>query len=88
MRNILFALGAIISWSSLANAQVRIELPQIPGVTVEREEPEDYWRRQREGEREAEWRRREEYREEHHRREEWVARHCVRDWQGQEFCRR
>ena len=45
----------------------------------------DHWREGREDERD--WRRRAEFREAEHRRWEWRRDHCVRDWQGREFCR-
>ena len=76
---------ALITAAPLANAQIVIQ-PAVPGV--ERRDPDDYWRRRRDNDREDEWRRREEYREEAHRREDWARSHCVRDWQGQEYCRR
>ena len=81
MKTALLAL-ALISLSPLAHAQIVIQAPPLPGVRQEYRE--DYWR----GDRRDEWRRREEYREEEHRREDWQRAHCVRDYRGQEFCRR
>ena len=81
MKTALLAL-ALISLAPIAQAQIVIQAPPIPGVRPAY--PEGYWR----GEEREGWRRREEYREEEHRREEWQRAHCVRDWQGREFCRR
>ena len=87
LKAIILGLG-LVSLAPLAQAQIVIQTPRIPGVTAPVQDRGDYWRHEREGEREGEWRRREEYREEEHRREDWQRAHCVRDWQGQEFCRR
>ena len=100
---VLLALG-LMGLVPVANAQIVIQTPPIPGVTVQQpypQYPNDYWRRPREEGRregreqareqareEAEWRRRAEYRDPEHSRREWVRAHCVRDWQGKEFCRR
>ncbi len=82
MKAVIVALGLLVAIPA-AQAQVIIQAPGFRG------EPErgDYWRRPREGEREADWRRREEFREEA-RREEWRRDHCVRDYRNQVFCRR
>ena len=85
MKTMLLTL-ALLTAAPLAHAQVIIQAPAIPGVTVP--DHENYWRERREGDREDAWRRREEYREEEHRREGWQRSHCVRDWQNQEYCRR
>ncbi len=89
MKSALVALALLTAIPVAANAQIVIQTPNIPGITT-RAEPdrEDYWRYRRENEREAEWQRRSEYRHEEARRETWQRAHCVRDWQGQEFCRR
>jgi hypothetical protein len=98
--NIRIALAslAFVCAAPLAHAQIVIQTPQFPGV--QRVEPdrrdqraaqerEEYWRRQHnQRERDSEWRRREDFRSEEHRREEWQRDHCVRNWQGQEYCRR
>ena len=49
---------------------------------------EPYWRQHREADRDMEWRRRAEFREAEHRRADWIRDHCVRDWNGRDFCRR
>ena len=88
MKALLMAL-ALVSVAPLAHAQVIIQTPGIPGFRPPGPPPrdeEDYWRRRREGE--EEWRRRAEFREEEHRREEWRRAHCVRDYRGEEYCRR
>lgn len=91
MKAFAVVLG-LVSFAPMAQAQVFPQAPAYPGLGVgapPRYAParpdgdEGYWRN-RQGE---EWRRREEYREEA-RREEWVRAHCVRDYRGQEFCRR
>jgi hypothetical protein len=61
-----------------AKAQVVV---RGPGIVIEAVDP--YWRQHQEGE----WRRREEFHEAQHRRREWQRDHCVRDWNGREFCR-
>lgn len=84
---------AFVCAAPLAHAQIVI---QTPGLRVEperrdqrvAEQREEYWRQRRENERESEWRRREEFREQEHRKVEWQREHCVRNWQGQEYCRR
>ena len=85
MRSLLFA-GLAVVLPLAAHAQIVIQTPAVPGV--QRVEPNDYWRHQREGEREVEWQRRDQYREEAQQHQEWVHNHCVRDWQNQEYCRR
>lgn len=80
---------ALVGMAPLAHAQVVIQTPSVPGARLSgppASYPDDYWRRGPEGG--EEWRRRAEFREEEHRREEWQRAHCVRDYQGQEFCRR
>ena len=90
MKSFILALAVVTAIPLASQAQIVIQTPNIPGITTPRREPErdDYWRHQRENEREAEWRRRDEYQHEDARREDWQRAHCVRDWQGQEFCRR
>lgn len=85
MRYVLLAL-ALVSVAPAAHAQIVIQAPPIPGVGP-RPYGNDYWREHREG-REDEWRRRAEFREEEHRRMDWRRAHCVRDYRGEEFCRR
>ncbi len=85
MKSLLFVAGLALAIPEASHAQVVIQTPSIPGM---QREPDDYWRHQRERQRESEWRRRDEYREEAQRREDWQHRHCVRDWQNQEYCRR
>jgi hypothetical protein len=41
-----------------------------------------YWRSH------ADWRARAEFHGDQYQKEAWAHDHCVRDWQGQEFCRR
>ena len=88
MKAALLGLSLILL-APVAHAQVTIG---PGGVTVGRpaiqQDQGDYWRRQREGEREAEWRRRDEYREQEARQQNWQRTHCVRDWQNKEYCRR
>ncbi len=84
MKAALLAVGLLLA-ASIAHAQVTIT---APGVTIGRTEDGDYWRRQREGQKEAEWRAREEYKEEAAKSADWQHSHCVRDWEGKEFCRR
>ncbi len=87
MKIIIAALALLVA-VPVAHAQVIIQAPGLPGfVRGEPDRPGEYWRRQREGERENEWRRREEYREEA-RREDWRRDHCVRDYRNQVYCRR
>jgi hypothetical protein len=82
MRTILAACvalgtaGAVLAPST--HAQVVV---QTPGVAVEQG---PYWRYHHP---EGEWRDRHEFREEA-RREDWLRDHCVRDWNGGEYCRR
>lgn len=89
MKSVILALALVTAIPLAGRAQIVIQAPYIPGITT-RAEPDrgDYWRRQRDNEREAEWRRRDEYRGEEARRRDWQRAHCVRDWRGQEFCRR
>jgi len=92
MKAFIAALALLVA-APAAQAQIVIQAPGIPGLSrlePEREyrgPPGEYWRRQREGEREMEWRRREEYRDEA-RREDWRRDHCVRDYRNQVYCRR
>ena len=79
MKTVLFALAAL-TLAPVAHAQVYLQAPPPPRAAY----PGDYWR-SREGD---EWRRRTEFREEEHRRMEWRRAHCVRDYRGQEYCRR
>ena len=85
MKVALLAL-ALVGLAPLAQAQIVIQAPAIPGVTT-RPNGDDYWRGRREGQPD-EWRRRSEFNEEEHRREEWQHGHCVRDYRGEEYCRR
>jgi len=78
MRIALLALALLIA-APVAKAQVVIHTPGPRVAVVDY----DYWRQ---GER-AEWRRRHEFREEAFRRRDWVRSHCVRDWQGGQYCR-
>ncbi len=90
MKTVLLVM-ALISVAPLAQAQIVIQTPPIPGVTRPLGppgDPDDHWRRRHEGDREDEWRRRAEFRHEEHRREQWHRPHCVRNWQGEEYCRR
>ena len=82
MRSALIAL-ALLSSVSAANAQVVVQLPGVIPVVVD-----DFWQRPNGGERDAEWRQRREFREEAFERQEWQRRHCVREWDGAEYCRR
>lgn len=83
-----FALGsgllavALLGGAAAAQAQIVIQAPPLPGV-VGGPPPGPYWRGGGD-----EWRRRAEFREIEHRRWEWRREHCVRDWHGEEFCRR
>ena len=83
MRKILAALVAAGAMGLVgampASADVVI---QTPGFTVEQQSV-PYWRQRQEDQ----WRARQEFREDQYRREAWVQNHCVRDWQGAEFCR-
>jgi hypothetical protein len=63
--------GAILALSSPAQSQVTIQTGP-------------YWRQNHA---EGEWRDRREFKESEHRRVDWQRQHCVRDWQGKEFCR-
>lgn len=85
MKPLMLAL-ALLTLAPLARAQVVIQAPPIPGVTVAPSGEAEYWRRRHE--RDDEWRRRAEFRDEEHRREEWLRSHCVRSWGGDEWCRR
>ena len=82
-----------------AHAQVIIEAPPFVGPGGYRPDyrsdyrpeyrPEyrpDYWRHRED--REDEWHRRAEFREEEHRRWGWRRAHGVRDYRGEEYCRR
>ena len=76
----LVAAAAIgLAGSMPASADVVI---QTPGFTVEQQNV-PYWRQRQEDQ----WRSRQEFREDQYRHEAWVHNHCVRDWQGAEFCR-
>lgn len=86
MKSALLAL-ALIGLAPVAHAQIVIQAPPIPGIVGPRPYGNDYWRERREG-REDEWRRRSEYREEENRRMDWRRAHCVRDYRGEEYCRR
>ncbi len=89
MKTALLAL-ALLSVAPLAQAQIVIQAPPIPGIGLggppRGPYQDDYWRHRREGD--DEWRRRAEFREEEHRRIEWRRAHCVRDYRGEEYCRR
>ncbi len=75
----LVALGAIGFAAAMpASAAVYV---QTPGVTVQSEPPVPYWRQH------EEWRRRQEFREQQYQHQAWVQSHCVRDWNGQAYCR-
>jgi hypothetical protein len=57
---------------------------QTPGFSVEQGRDVPYWRQRQEDN----WRARRDFREEQYQRQAWQRDHCVRDWGGQEFCRR
>jgi hypothetical protein len=82
MRFALFAV-ALLGLAPAAQAQIVLQPPVVvaPGGYGP-----GYWRERREGQ--EEWRRRAEFREAEHRRWEWRRAHCVRDYRGEEFCRR
>lgn len=91
MKIALLAALALITVAPVAHAQIVIQAPPIPGIGLgggPRQYGNDYWRERREGGGEDEWRRRSEYREEEHRRMDWRRAHCVRDYRGEEYCRR
>jgi len=81
MRTILAACVALsaagFALAAPAHADVTISTPGVTG--------EPYWRHHHP---EAEWRERHEFREAEHSRAEWLRDHCVRDWNGGEYCRR
>jgi hypothetical protein len=85
MRTILIAcvaLGsAVFASASSAPADAQVVI-RAPGIAVESGDP--YWRQRHD---EAQWRRREEFREAQHNRREWQRDHCVRDWEGRPYCR-
>jgi hypothetical protein len=75
------ALGAAtFLMASPGQAQVTI---RAPGVAIDAGH-EPYWRSHNE----SAWERRSEFHEAEHRRPEWLREHCVREWNGQEVCRR
>ena len=82
MKSVLFGLALLVAAPVVAQAQIVIQAPPIPGV-VGGPPRGPYWRG--EGD---DWRRRAEFRDEEHRRREWRRDHCVRDYRGEEFCRR
>jgi hypothetical protein len=73
----LSAIGFAVATPASADVTVR-----TPGVVVENGGP--YWR----GHHEGEWRERREFREHEYQRDAWLRDHCVRDWNGGEYCRR
>ena len=89
MKTMLLAL-MLASLAPLAQAQP-VNRPPGPAfghrAEVPRGEPQDYWRRSRDGDHDREWRRQAEFREQEHRRAEWRRGHCVRDWRGETYCR-
>ena len=80
MRRILAALVGfgIIGAAAATPASADVYV-QTPGVTVAPAEP--YWRQH------ENWRAQREFREEQYRRQAWIQNHCVRDWNGQAYCR-
>ena len=54
---------------------------RTPGVAVEQGSP--YWRHDY-----RDWQARRDFREHEYQRESWLRDHCVRDWNGREYCRR
>jgi hypothetical protein len=67
------------------HAQVMVQTPRVapppPGVTVET----PYWRNHHP---ESEWQAQREFRDQQYARDEWRRDHCVRDWNGEAYCRR
>ena len=80
MRTILAACVALsafgFSVATPAKADITIRTPG-----VEQESP--YWRHGY-----KDWQARRAYREREYQREAWVRDHCVRDWNGEAYCRR
>lgn len=84
MKKVLIACLAIGTVGLMSSTPVEAQVVfQTPGVTIETG-PQPYWRQHQE----AQWQRREEFREAEHNRIEWQRDHCIRDWGGQELCRR
>ena len=77
MRTILAACVALsvlgVITTPAATAQVVV---QTPSVAV------PYWREH------SDWQARKEFREQQFERQSWLEEHCVRDWKGNEYCRR
>jgi hypothetical protein len=67
-------LAACIALSAVA-------LPAVAQVTVTTG-PTPYWREH------SDWQSRGEFRGDQYQKEAWSHDHCVRDWQGHEYCRR
>jgi hypothetical protein len=82
MRTILAGCVALsaLAFSAAPPAKADIVV-RTPGGAVERESP--YWRHDY-----RDWQARREFRDREYRREAWVRDHCVRDWNGGEYCRR
>ena len=73
----LFA--ACVALSALAGS---VSMPAKADVVVRTDEV-PYWR----GHHQGDWHARRDWREAEHRHQAWLASHCVRDWQGVEYCR-
>jgi hypothetical protein len=73
----LSAFGFVVATPASADVTVR-----TPGVVVENGGP--YWR----GHNDSEWRERRDFREHEFQRDAWLRDHCVRGWNGGEYCRR
>ena len=84
MRTILAACVALsaagFALVSPAGADITIA---TPGVTVENGDA--YWRHHNPN---SNWRARGEFREHQYENEAWLRDHCVRGWNGGEYCRR
>ncbi len=84
MKSVLLGL-ALLTLAPIAQAQVIIQTPHPPVGRVEAPAyREDYWR----GQQEHGWGPKNEFLSEEHRGNAWQHAHCVRDYRGQEFCRR
>jgi hypothetical protein len=80
MRTILAACVALSALGFATAGPARADLVvRTPGVAVE---SEPYWRHQ------SDWRDRHEFREHEYQRDAWLRDHCVRGWNGGEYCRR
>jgi hypothetical protein len=76
----LVALGSIGFAAAMpASADVYVQTPGVTGAPAAPEVP--YWRQH------EEWRAQREFRDEQYRHQAWMANHCVRDWNGQAYCR-